>query len=163
MDAFGEAREYREDCRQIPTTRARLRPCRDGEMLVHRQRREDSSPLRDENDARCPDVVRSEGGDVSALEHDVSRRRWSEADQGSTQRRLPDAVPPDDGGDSASVDLQVHVVQHVAVAVVRIEADDSQHLFLRVKLRRTAETLAEEVRPSQDKSPERGDRRRLRP
>ena len=132
--ALGQAGEHRKHLIEVPARRARRpgrlgprRPDRDRQVLVDRQRRKDPTALRDEADAHVKNAMRRQPGDLHAVEEHAARTRGRQADNRAAQRRLPDAVPAEDRGDTALLHVKRDALEHMAVAVVGVHIDGLQH------------------------------------
>ena len=65
--------------------------------------------------------------DVDAVEHHATAARRRQPGKRSAQRRLADTVPPENGRNLAALGAEGDTLQHMAVAVVRVEVEDFEH------------------------------------
>ena len=97
------------------------------QILFDRQAREDLAALGHVADAERRPVVGWQRGDVHAVEADAAGGDRQQSHQAPQQRGLADAIPAEQRGAGARSDLDAHVAQDVAAAVILVHAFDLQH------------------------------------
>ena len=100
---------------------ARFRRQAHEQVLLHRQARKDLAALRHVADAEARPLVGRERCDVPPSKVMLPERTGTQADQALEQRGLADAVAPEHGRAGALGNLEAHVAQDVAAAVVLVE------------------------------------------
>jgi hypothetical protein len=99
------------------------------QVLLDGEPAEDLAALRHVADAAAHALVRRVVRDVAALQADRSRLHRHDAHQGLQQRRLADAVAPEDDRDLADLRVEADVAQDVRAAVVLVDLIDLQHRY----------------------------------
>src|SRR5947208_7209341 len=115
-----ELREQLEDAGQVPG-RGGAPSFRHPQVLPHRQRGEDAPALRHEADAFARDRLRREPGDRLAEQADRAFARRQEADDRAHAGGLAGAVPAEQRENSPRSYRKRDAMQHVAVAVERVD------------------------------------------
>ena len=77
------------------------------------------------------ELVRRQPGDVPPLERHPAARRPHQAHHGLERRALAHAVAPEEAHDLPALDPERHAVQHVRLAVVRVDVVEGEHQVLR--------------------------------
>ena len=98
-----------------------------GQVVLHRQAREDFAPLRHEADAGARAFVGRAALDALAVELDVAALDRHQAHQAFEQRRLAHAVAAQQHGDLAGARLETDIAQDVRAAVVLLNVLDGEH------------------------------------
>ena len=104
-----------------------MAPGADHQVLLDRQGREDPAALGHEGDTPAGHGVGGQVVDGVAVEADLARPRRGEADDAADEGGLADSIPSEQRHRLARSHLERHVVEHVAVAVVGVDALDLQH------------------------------------
>ena len=92
------------------------------EVLPHAQRREDAPALRHQRHAQLDHAERGQAADLGVLVADAALARRGEAHDGADQRGLAHPVAAQDGQHLARLHPQRDALQHVALAVVGVDA-----------------------------------------
>ncbi len=96
---------------------------REAEVLLDGEPGEDVAVLGHVADAAADDPVRRQPPDLLAGERDAPLRRH-EPHQRAQRRRLADAVPPEQRGDAARLDVERDALEHVRLAQVDVQVAD---------------------------------------
>src|SRR5690606_33573813 len=107
--------------------RVRSHDGRQNEVLLHRQRGEDASVVRDVAEAATAALVRAQGADVVPEEPHCSGGPLVEAHDAAQERRLARAVAADERDDLALAHVQGHITQGLRFAVPGGQAVNGQH------------------------------------
>ena len=126
LPPVGEFREQLENAAGRPLVR-RVRPdVGEGEVLLHRQGREQPPALGNVPHAARGDTVRLEAGQFLALDEDAPGGRRSEPHDRPQQRGLAHPVAAEHR-DALAPDAERAALQDVAVAVVRVNVVEDQN------------------------------------
>src|SRR6185436_20318618 len=87
--------------------------------------------LRHPRDPGAGQLVRRKPGDVPALQAHAAARWPHQAHHGLERCALPDAVASEETHNLPALHPERHPVQHVRLAVVRVDVVEGQHQLLR--------------------------------
>src|SRR5437867_6558944 len=127
MTPFFEPGERLEGFLQVPPIPVPVLVGGNRQVLTYGERREDSTALGNQANSHSADPVRRETRDLNLVEDDAPSASRSQPDERPAQRGLAHTVSTQHRRHASLLNVQSHPLQHVAVAVIRMKIEHSEH------------------------------------